>query len=92
MMTVPDIIDSFGGATAFALLIGKNPSTASEMKRNRSIPVRYWPRVVDEAASRGIHITNDTLVAAHTAPPDEPAVIGAGDGADRAIETEQFKP
>jgi hypothetical protein len=54
MNTVPELIDAFGGVTAFSRVIGKRPSTASEMKRNRSIHVDYWPRIIEAAAERGI--------------------------------------
>lgn len=51
--TIPELIDRFGGATAFARAIDlKNPSTASEMKRSGSIRVCYWPAIVDAAATR----------------------------------------
>ena len=36
-------------------------STASEMKRRKSIPVKYWPKLVDA----GEGITYEQLVAAH---------------------------
>lgn len=54
MQTVPELIDAFGGPTAFAAIIAKQPSTASEMKRNRSIPVGYWPSVIAAASERGL--------------------------------------
>lgn len=67
--TISDLIDAFGGSTRFAAVIGKNPSTASEMKRRGSIPVEYWPKVIDGARDAGIHgISNDTLVQLHIAP------------------------
>lgn len=66
MKTVPDIIDAFGGPTRFAAVIKRGPSTASEMKRSRSIPVTYWPDVIREAAKRDLPITADVLVMAHT--------------------------
>lgn len=68
MRTVSDLIDRFGGNTKFAAVIGKNPSTASEMKRRGSIPVEYWPAIVRAAPDFGIDgITADRLVELHTA-------------------------
>lgn len=64
MRDVPQIISDFGGPTAFARAIGVNVSTASEMNRRRSIPVRYWPKVISSAPD-GKEITCDELMAAH---------------------------
>lgn len=77
MDTVPEIIAAFGGATAFARCIGKKPSTASEMKRSGSIPVRYWPRLVAEAKRLGIKLTYEILVEAHV--PATQGVVTADD-------------
>ena len=54
MNSVPEIIEAFGGNTAFGKIIGKRASTASEMKRAKSIPSRYWVRIVDVARARRI--------------------------------------
>lgn len=75
MRTVSDIIDAFGGNTAMARIIGKGPSTVSEMRRRGRIDVTYWPALVAAAASVEIaqrdsravfDLTNDLLVSAHT--------------------------
>jgi hypothetical protein len=64
--TVPELIDAFGGPTAFSVVIGKNPSTASEMKRSGSIKPGYWPKIVEAAASRGIRgVTYEHLTMMH---------------------------
>ena len=66
MMTVADLIDQFGGSTKFAAVIGKGPSTASEMKRRQSIPVEYWPTIIRAAEGAGIAgLTTDELVRLH---------------------------
>lgn len=49
MRTVSDIFDAFGGNAAIGRVLGVNPSTASEMKRRESIPVEYWPMLVEAA-------------------------------------------
>lgn len=73
MNTVPDIIDKFGGNTAFAAVLGaRHSSTASEMKRRNSIPVRHWPAIIAAAAERGIPLSYDDLVRIHTVGPDRP--------------------
>jgi hypothetical protein len=52
--TIPELIDAFGGPTKFAKIIGKNPSTASEMKRSGAIRVSYWPRIVEAASAHDV--------------------------------------
>jgi len=69
MNTVDDVFVGFGGTSAFAGALGLNLSTASEMRRRSSIPVRYWPKLVDAARERGVDgITNDELVKIHARP------------------------
>jgi hypothetical protein len=66
MNTVPELIDAFGGVTRFSKVIEKRVSTASEMKRNRSISVDYWPRIIEAAAERGIEgVTAEFLMHLH---------------------------
>jgi hypothetical protein len=71
MTTVPQIISLLGGNTRVAAVIGKGASTVSEMKRSGSIPVRYWPALLEEARAQGVALDSDTLVAANTAPREE---------------------
>lgn len=64
--SVPELIDAFGGATRFAEVIGKIPSTASEMKRTGAIRVPYWPAIVAAAAERGIKgVTLESIALMH---------------------------
>jgi len=65
MDTISKIFDRFGGVTATAAVLGVNASTASEMKRRESIPVKYWPTLIAEAKFRRIKLTNDILVSVH---------------------------
>jgi len=64
--SVDDIFSQFEKATPFAKALGLKPSTASEMRRRRSIPVRYWPKLVKIARRRGINLDYNTLVSIHT--------------------------
>ena len=61
--TISDLITAFGGPTDFANALAlKTPSVATEMRRNGSIRVVYWPRIVEAAAERGIpDVTFDSL-------------------------------
>lgn len=64
--TVPDLIDAFGGATAFGRVIGTIPSTASEMKRTGAIRVKYWPTIIAAATRRRIDgVSADALMRMH---------------------------
>ena len=66
MRSVTDIIDAFGGNSKFAAVIGKGASTASEMRRRKSIPVDYWPRLIEASAKWREHapLSYEELVAA----------------------------
>jgi hypothetical protein len=66
MNTLADIFAAFGGPAAVARILDVGPSTASEMKRRRSIPPEYWLRLVREAERRGLpDITTDALATIH---------------------------
>lgn len=65
MNTVPEIIDQLGGTTAFGRAIAVKQSAASEMKRRKSIPVTYWPKVIEAATALGKPVTYDDLVRIH---------------------------
>jgi hypothetical protein len=68
MESIADIIDALGGSTAFGVICGfsKNPGArGSDMRQRGSIPVIYWPRVVEAARDKGKAIDNDVLVRAH---------------------------
>ena len=63
--TIDDIFRLFGGPTAVARVIGKRPTTASEMKRRQSIPVRYWPSLLESARGHEIGLTSEILMEVH---------------------------
>lgn len=68
MESVPDIIAALGGPTAFGAICGfsKNQGArGSDMRQRESIPVVYWPRIVEAAQARGLPIDNDVLVRVH---------------------------
>lgn len=69
MFTVTDLFAAFGGPAEVARALSVKPSTASEMKRRRSVPVAHWPALVRAAADRGVDgVSYDVLVAMHVAP------------------------
>jgi hypothetical protein len=64
MQNVSDIFDKLGGPAAVAKLLDCQRSAASEMKRRGSIPVKYWPRLID--ATHG-ELTPELLMRANAA-------------------------
>jgi len=68
MVDIQHLINGLGGATAFGRIIGVKPSTASEMKRRKKIPVEYWTVVIAAAHHKGLKINVDDLLAAHSEP------------------------
>ncbi len=67
MDSIPSIFDALGGPGRVAKLIGVKPSAASEMKRRRSIPVQYWPALVEASTLLGFDGLNyEALVNLHT--------------------------
>lgn len=66
MVTVSKIFDDFGGPAKVAAALEVRPSTASEMKRRGSIPVDYWPKLIEAARERGLKgVSADTLMKIH---------------------------
>lgn len=71
MNSVEDIFIKLGGTGAVAKIIGVNQSTASEMRRRGSVPVKYWPRLIeggsalslDEAALVRVHVAGQETAA-----------------------------
>lgn len=62
---VAAIFARIGGTTAVAAMIGVGQSTASEMKRRKSIPVRYWDQIIGKPDKAGRSITLADLHDAH---------------------------
>jgi hypothetical protein len=65
MNTVHDIFDTFGGTGAVARIINVKHSAASEMRRRQSIPVKYWPSLIEQARATGVALDSDALVRVH---------------------------
>lgn len=74
MRTVVDLFETFGGPAAVGRIIARRASTASEMKRRRSVPTRYWPALISAAREKGIDLDEATLVRIHLPPPPAPLV------------------
>lgn len=68
MLTVDELMDHFGGTSDFARALGIKVSTAGEMRRRASIPVRYWPKLRAIARQHKLRLDYEKLVEVHTAP------------------------
>ena len=71
METVPDIFEHLGGASRVARILGVGQSTASEMKRRGSIPVRWWPTLLASDEAREIGVTEGLLIRIHAQQANE---------------------
>lgn len=66
MTTVNDIFSSCGGPAQVGRAIGKSTEHATAMRRRGSIPVAYWPALVEWAKAEGVEgVTHESLVLAH---------------------------
>ena len=73
MQNVDDIFTALGGSGSVARILDVKPSAASEMRRRGSIPVRYWPRLIEGAEALGVSIDSDMLVQLHIPEPERAA-------------------
>lgn len=73
MDSIESLFAQFDGPKGIARVIGKGHSTASEMKRRRSIPVEYWRMLIESEKGQEIGLTTDDLMIAHTMPAPETA-------------------
>lgn len=63
--SIDDLFAMLGGPAEVGRMLNVSTEHASTMKRRGSIPVRYWPRLIDETAKRGHAVVYGTLVAIH---------------------------
>lgn len=62
------IIVDLGGPSAVARALGiRDYTTVSSWVRRRSIPVSYWPGLIELAASKGVALDERQMLAAHVA-------------------------
>lgn len=73
MLTIHDLFDTLGGPGKVAEMMAVKPSTASEMKRRQSIPLKYWDRLIRSSAKEGFEISYETLVSLHSKSREEQA-------------------
>ena len=62
MDSAAQIIDRFGGPTAFAFIVGTTQQNATNMKARGTIPASFFRAIVDAAVERNIEgLTLDVL-------------------------------
>ena len=67
MTSISTIFQNLGGPTKVARFLEVGFSTASEMRRRGSIPVKYWPKLVAACEAEGVDgITYERLVEMHS--------------------------
>ena len=67
MQSVDTIIGLWPSVSEFARDLGlKRATHGGVMKLRHSIPVSYWPRLIDAAKSRGFALTYEDLTLAHS--------------------------
>lgn len=75
MLTVADIISSWGTMQSLADDLGEQYVTVANWKWRKSIPSKYWLRIVEAAKARDLHnITLEALAIAHAEPAHKEAV------------------
>lgn len=72
MEAATDILSAIWPSLAdFAEAMGVTYGAARQMRRRGSIPVKYWPALIRDAANRGYRLTEAELVAFHTLETEE---------------------
>jgi hypothetical protein len=67
MKDIDTIFSELGGTGKVADFLDVKPSAASEMRRRKSIPVKYWPKLVSACAANGVYgVSYDALVSMHS--------------------------
>lgn len=67
-MTVDEIFAKFRKNSELGSGMGLTPVRASEMRSRGVIPPKYWKRLRAFAQAKGVKVTYDDLVDAHTPP------------------------
>ena len=74
MISFAELIDRCGGPLKVADAFGISDSHARVMKTRNSIPVEYWPRLIDLAAAKGVDgVSFEALLALRSAPQERAA-------------------
>lgn len=67
MKDIDTIFSELGGTGKVADFLDVKPSAASEMRRRKSVPVKYWPKLVFACTVNGVEgVSYDALVSLHS--------------------------
>ncbi len=73
MDSIESLFAQLGGPSEVGRIIGKSTEHAAAMKRRKSIPVRYWSKLMLAAQQNGVDLDADRLTKLHgPAPPPPP--------------------
>ena len=73
MSDVATIISDLGGYQAVAKVLNVGSSTVSEMRRRGSIPVKWWPALIQSERGKEIGLNAYVLMVANAKMDREPA-------------------
>jgi hypothetical protein len=65
MKSVDDLFEALGGTTQVGQAIGKRVEHAGSMRNRKSVPVRYWPALINSEKGREIGLTWEAIAVAH---------------------------
>jgi hypothetical protein len=65
MRSIETIFDEFGGPANLGRALGISTEHAGQMRRRKSIPIRWWPKLIEASNAAGRTLTDSDLVAAH---------------------------
>ncbi len=78
MDSIESLFAQLGGPSEVGRIIGKSTEHAAAMKRRKSIPVRYWSKLMLAAQQNGVDLDADRLTKLHGPNPAQPAPEPAG--------------
>ena len=73
MDSIESLFAQLGGPSEVGRIIGRSTEHAAAMKRRKSIPVRYWSKLVVAAQQNGVDLNADRLTKLH-GPISQPEV------------------
>lgn len=62
MQSFVDVVDAFGGVTAYAEATGRKRSWAKKVRERNSLNAAHFAMTAEAAEAKGLPITVDTLV------------------------------
>ncbi len=73
MDSIESLFAQLGGPSEVGRIIGKSTEHAAAMKRRKSIPVRYWSKLMMASQQNGVDLNADRLTKLHDHAAAQPA-------------------